>query len=92
MNRTRLPVTPQECQFTANGNEFLVFHSEVGDNERILIFPSLKDIQFLVNSKRWYEKGTVEIYPDIFLSLYVAPSNQKKNISTSSCTLAQQTG
>ena len=43
----------EECQLTANGDQFLVFDSGIGDPENIFIFVSDLDLQCLYECDHW---------------------------------------
>ena len=58
LRREDIPVLPERYQVTKAGEQFLIFDSGVGDNERILIFATQQGIQFLSNNSLglWMER------------------------------------
>ena len=54
----KIPVLPQECQFTTNGHQFLVFDSGIGNLDKIFTFASDHGLQCLFECDHWYPNGT----------------------------------
>ena len=48
-----IPVLPLEYPLSENGEQFLLFHSGHGDDNRILIFDTDQAVHLLVNSGEW---------------------------------------
>ena len=69
-----------EYQQTANGEQFLIYDSGVGDAERIFIFASESGLRFLSECDHWYGDGTVKVCPDLFFQLYTIHGQQNGNI------------
>ena len=61
---------PERYQVTEAGEQFLIFDSGVGDNERILIFATQQGIRFLSNNSHWFMDGTFKLCPKIFYQIY----------------------
>ena len=57
-NRAEIPVLPQMYQLTSTGGQFLRYDSGIGDDGRILIFPSNQGLELLSNSEHWFCDGT----------------------------------
>ena len=66
LRREDIPVLPERYQVTKAGEQFLIFDSGVGDNERILIFATQQGIRFLSNNSHWFMDGTFKLCPEIF--------------------------
>ena len=74
-NRDEIPVLPLERQQTANGEQFLIYDSGVGDAESIFIFASESGLRFLSECDHWYGDGTFKVCPDLFFQLYTIQQN-----------------
>ena len=70
LRREDIPVLPERYQVTKAGEQFLIFDSGVGDNERILIFATQQGIHFLSNNSHWFMDGTFKLCPEIFYQIY----------------------
>ena len=70
LRREDIPVLPERYQVTKAGEQFLIFDSGVGDNERILIFATQQGIRFLSNNSHWFMDGTFKLCPEIFYQIY----------------------
>ena len=55
----------EECQLTANGDQFLVFDSGIGDPENIFIFVSDLDLQCLYECDHWLPDDTFKVRPEV---------------------------
>ena len=79
LRREDIPVLPERYQVTKAGEQFLIFDSGVGDNERILIFATQQGIRFLSNNSHWFMDGTFKLCPKIFYQIYTihAPNNNQ---------------
>ena len=66
LRREDIPVLPERYQVAKAGEQFLIFDSGVGDNERILIF----GIRFLSNDSHWFMDGMFKLCPEIFYQIY----------------------
>lgn len=62
-------VVPPEFQVTLKGEPFLVFDSQPGP-DRILIFSTQSNIEWLVSNPRWSCDGTFKTCPQLFMQLY----------------------
>ena len=69
-NRAEIPVLPQMYQLTSTGGQFLRYDSGIGDDGRILIFPSNQGLELLSNSEHWFCDGTFKVCPEIFYQVY----------------------
>ena len=78
--REEIPVFPQEYQLTTNGDQFLVFHSGIGDLERIFIFTSDLGLQFLYECDQWYADVTFKVCPEVFYQVYTVHGQQRGRI------------
>ena len=79
-NRDEIPILPLEYQQTANGEQFLIYDSGVGDAERIFIFASESGLRFLSECDHWYGDETFKVCPDLFFQLYTIHGQQNGNI------------
>ena len=70
LRREDIPVLPKRYQVAKAGEEFLIFDSGIGDNERILIFATQQGIHFLSNNSHWFMDGTFKLCPKIFYQIY----------------------
>ena len=70
INIAAIPAIPQEFQITEIGEQFLLYDSGVGDEERILVFGSPQGLQLLSQSDNWYADGTFKVIPEVFYQLY----------------------
>ena len=70
INIAAIPAIPHEFQITENGEQFLLYDSGVGDEERILVFGSPQGLQLLSQSDNWYADGTFKVIPEVFYQLY----------------------
>ena len=70
LRREDIPVLPERYQVTKAGEQFLIFDSGVGDNERILIFATQQGIRSLSNNSHWFMDGTFKLCPEIFYQIY----------------------
>ena len=68
--RAEIPVLPLEYQLSENGEQFLLFDSDHGNDDRILIYGTDQDVQLLANSGEWYCDGTFSVSAQIFFQLY----------------------
>ena len=66
LRRQDIPVLPERYQVTKAWEQFLIFDSGVGNNERILIFASQQGIHFLSNNNHWFMDETFKLCPEIF--------------------------
>jgi hypothetical protein len=62
-------VIPNDMQKTLDGSDFLIKDSTIGDN-RILIFTTVANINYLNRSSIWIMDGTFKTVPTIFKQLY----------------------
>ena len=62
-------VIPENMQKTLNGNDFLIKDSTIG-HDRILIFTTVANINYLNQSSIWIMDGTFKTVPTIFKQLY----------------------
>ena len=69
-HREDIPDLPPAYCSTTNGDPFLVYDSDAGDEERIFVFASQDALQFLADSEHWYPDGTFRVCPEIFFQLY----------------------
>ena len=68
-------VIPDEYQITTSGERFLMYDSGAGDEDRILIFGTERNLQILETSQNWFCDGTFKVVPGQFYQLfYEAPS------------------
>ncbi|XP_066914227.1 uncharacterized protein [Clytia hemisphaerica] len=70
INRAGIPNLPQEFQRTMNDERFLLFHSGVGDDRRIILFCTDRALELLQRSRHWYADGTFRVCPEIFFQVY----------------------
>jgi hypothetical protein len=68
--RRDIPALPVQYQQTLNGEQFLVFDSGVGDDNRLIIFASQMCLRLLAGSDNWFCDGTFKVCPDVFYQLY----------------------
>ena len=61
---------PERYQLTKAGEQFLIFDSRVGDNERILIFATQQCIYYLSNNSHCFMDGAFKLCPEIFYQIY----------------------
>src|SRR5579863_7060855 len=61
---------PQSYQKTANGDGFLFFDSGP-DHNRIMIFTTNQNLEFLKSSDTWLADGTFKVAPTLFDQLFV---------------------
>ena len=78
--REEILVLSQEYQLTTNGHQFLVFGSEIGDQERIFIFASDLGLQFFYECDHWYADRTFKICPEVFCQVYTAHGQQRRRM------------
>ena len=69
LRREDIPVLPERCQVTKDGEEFPIFDGGVGSNERILIFATREGIHFLSNDSHWFMDGIFKLCPEIFYQI-----------------------
>ena len=67
INIAAIPAIPQ---IPENEEQFLLYDSGVGDEERILVFGSPQGLQSLSQSDNWYADGTFNVIPEVFYQLY----------------------
>lgn len=65
-----IPEIPQEFFFTITGEQFLIYDSGFGYENRILMFAGPTAIQLLQQSKHWFADGTFKVSPRIFFQVY----------------------
>ena len=70
LRREDIPVLPERYQLTKAGEQFLIFDSGVGDNERILIFATQQCIYYLSNKSHCFMDGAFKLCPEIFYQIY----------------------
>lgn len=63
-------IFPEDYKITLNGQEFLLFDSGYGDENRILIFASRRNLQLLARSENWYADGTFKTVPHLFYQIF----------------------
>ena len=61
---------PFELKSTYTGEEFLFYDTGVEDLNRILIFTTRLNINYLKANKTWYGDGTFAVSPSIYYQLY----------------------
>ena len=62
-------IIPENMQKTLDGSDFLVRDSTIGD-ERVLIFTTSTNVNYLAQSHFWIMDGTFKTVPTIFKQLY----------------------
>ena len=63
LSREDMPVLPKRYHVTKKtGEQFLIFDSGVGHDERILIFATQNGIYFLFNNSHWFMDGTSNLH------------------------------
>ena len=68
--REAIPAIPLELTQTQTGEQFLIYDSGIGDNDRILIFGAPDELQLLRDSPHWFCDGTFKVSPGIFFQVY----------------------
>ena len=76
LNREAIPVIPQHYCETEDEQNFLIFDSGVADPDRILIFSSEQQLQFLSISDHWFADGTFKVCPKVFFQVYTIHAEQ----------------
>lgn len=61
---------PEELKHTLNGELFLINGSEIGNDDKILLFRTLANLRKLELAKYWIMDGTFKTVPTIFHQLY----------------------
>ena len=59
-----------EYKKLASGENFLLFDSDIGDDNRILIFGTDRTVSLLAQSPNWFMDGTFSVVPELFFQLY----------------------
>ena len=72
---------PERYLVTKAGEQFLIFDSGVGDNERILIFATQQGIHFLFNNSHWFMDETFKLCPEIFYQIYTIHALNNNQVS-----------
>ena len=67
---------PQQYCETEDGQNFLIFDSGVADPDRILIFSSEQQLQFLSISDHWFADGTFKVCLEVFFQVYSIHAEQ----------------
>ena len=70
LRREDIPVLEERCQVIEAGEQFLIFDSGLGDNERTVIFATQQGIHFLYNNSYWFIDGTFKLCPERFYQIY----------------------
>ena len=60
---------PSKYRITHSNEPFLLFDSDDG-SDKIIIFPTLRNLQLLSNISNWYADGTFKTAPPLFNQLY----------------------
>jgi len=55
---------------TANDENFVLYDSGVGDNNRILIFGTMQNLSILSTCRTWLADGTFDTAPSLFSQIY----------------------
>ena len=63
-------VIPEKYKTSLKGEPFLLYDSGFGDEQRIIIYGTLKFLSLLRNSDSWFCDGTFSVVPDLFTQLY----------------------
>ena len=63
-------IIPEKYKNSLKGETFLLYDSGFGDQQRIIIYGTLKFIDFLRNCDSWFCDGTFRVVPDPFTQLY----------------------
>lgn len=63
-------VIPDKYQRLPDNEQFLLFDSGVGDDERLLIFATPTGLNTLSASSHWFVDGTFKVVPQIFFQIY----------------------
>ena len=71
---------PQAYKMTENGDQFLLYDSDAGDPQRVIIFSSQQAIQFFSNSAHWFGDGTLKMCPDYFFQVYTVHTEHRGRI------------
>ena len=70
LRREDIPMLAERYHITKAGEQFLIFDSRLGDNERILIFATQQGIHFLSNNSHWFMKRTFILCQEILYQIY----------------------
>ena len=65
-----IPELPQEFQVTSTGEQFMLYDSGVGDQNRMLLFAGSNAVELLKQSRHWFADGTFKVSPTIFFPVY----------------------
>lgn len=61
---------PEEYRTLANGENFVLFDSGVGDSNRIIVFGTERSCSIISQGQHWFADGTFAIAPEIFFQLF----------------------
>ena len=80
-------VLPERYEVSKAGEQFLIFDSGVGGNERILIFVTPQGIHFLSNKNHWFMDEKFKLCPEIFYQVYIIHALNNNQVLTCVFTL-----
>ena len=63
-------VIPAQFLSTINGDQFLLYDSGVGNNDRIILFGTRGGLDLMRDNPNWFMDGTFKTVPSIFFQLY----------------------
>ena len=82
LRRENNPVLPERYEVSKAGEQFLIFDSGVGGNERILIFVTKQGIHFLFNKNHWFMDETFKLCPEMFYQIYIIHALNNNQVLT----------
>ena len=78
-------VIPEKYKTSLKGEPFLLYDSGFGDEQRIIIYGTLKFLSLLRNSDSWFCDGTFSVVPDLFTQLYTIQKDRVISLASMPC-------